>query len=96
MRDKPIRLSAHAAEQAKFRGATVEEIAETIRTAEWTPAERGRLEARRAFAYMLAWNGKMYTGKIVRPVFVEEDDAIVVVTVYTYYSNEEVRDEDNI
>jgi len=33
----------------------------------------------------LAWNGKVYAIKQVRPVFVEEADKIVVITVYTYY-----------
>jgi hypothetical protein len=32
------------------------------------------------------WNGKIYATKEVRPIFVEETDEIVVVTVYTYFS----------
>lgn len=32
------------------------------------------------------WNGKVYATKIVRPVFEETPDEIVVVTVYTYFS----------
>lgn len=31
------------------------------------------------------WNGRVYARKQVRPVFVEEPEAIVVVTVYVYY-----------
>jgi len=31
------------------------------------------------------WNGKHYTTKQVRPIFVEEPHEIVVVTVYVYY-----------
>jgi hypothetical protein len=31
------------------------------------------------------WNGKSYSTKQVRPIFVEEADEIVVVTVYVYY-----------
>jgi hypothetical protein len=37
------------------------------------------------FTYGQEWNGKFYTTKQVRPIFVEEDDEIVVVTVYVYY-----------
>jgi len=33
----------------------------------------------------LHWNKKHYGTKQVRPVFVEEYDAITVVTVYVYY-----------
>jgi len=43
------------------------------------------LEASLDFPYNGIWNGKYYATKRVRPVFVEERDEIVVVTVYTYY-----------
>jgi hypothetical protein len=48
---KPIRFSGHARENMHYRGATEQEIMETIRTAPWSPAEQGRLECRKAFAY---------------------------------------------
>jgi hypothetical protein len=32
------------------------------------------------------WNGKYYKTKEVKPVFVDEENEIVVITVYTYYS----------
>jgi hypothetical protein len=31
------------------------------------------------------WNGRRYNAKQVRPVFVVEEEAIVVVTVYAYF-----------
>lgn len=34
----------------------------------------------------IARNGKVYATKQVRPVFVKEEDDIIVVTVYTYFS----------
>ncbi len=37
------------------------------------------------FPYHNEWNGKMYETKQVRPVFVDEPDELVVITVYTYY-----------
>lgn len=43
------------------------------------------MECRKNFAYNKKWNKKFYTTKQVRPIFVEEKDEIVVVTVYTYY-----------
>ncbi|MCX5813413.1 MAG: hypothetical protein NT178_12855 [Proteobacteria bacterium] len=48
---KPIRLSAHAAEQLVPRGATKEEVVETITSSEWQPAESGRLECKREYIY---------------------------------------------
>jgi hypothetical protein len=37
------------------------------------------------FRFNAEWNGKSYSTKQVRPMFVEEADEIVVVTVYVYY-----------
>jgi hypothetical protein len=82
---KPIRLSGHAREQLRYRGVTEEEVVEAIRTMPWQPAERGRLECRKNFPFGREWNGKFYATKQVRPIFADEPDEIVVVTVYAYY-----------
>jgi len=82
---KTIRLSRHARENIGFRGATEEEVVEAIRQAEWQPAERGRFDCRREFPFGQDWNGRHYSTKQVRPVFVDELAEIVVVTVYVYY-----------
>ena len=83
---KPVRLSGHAREQARFRGATELEIVETVRSEKWGPAEGGRLECRRDFPFNSEWNGKRYATKRVRPVFADNPTEIVVVTVYVYFS----------
>jgi len=90
---KPIRLSKHALDYAKKRGFSVAEVEETIRTSSWSAAELGRLHCRKDFAFGKEWNGRFYTTKQVRPVFVEEaavpqakfTEQIVVIPVYTYY-----------
>lgn len=69
----------------RYRGATEEEVIDAIGTAPWVPAELGRLECRKEFAYGQDWNGKVYATKQVRPIFVEAAEEIVVVTVYAYY-----------
>ncbi|MBI2209125.1 MAG: hypothetical protein HYU47_00770 [Deltaproteobacteria bacterium] len=83
---KPIRLSDHALSYTEKRGYTVAEVEETIQTSPWEPAELGRLQCRKSFPFNREWNKKVYATKQVRPIFVEEEDEIVVVTVYTYYS----------
>ena len=83
--DKPIRLSGHARDQLAFRGGIEQEVIETIRTEPWQPAELGRLECRKDFTFNAVWNRRHYATKCVRPIFVEESDEIVVVTVYVYY-----------
>jgi hypothetical protein len=37
------------------------------------------------YIFNSAWNRQYYATKQVRPIFVEETDQIVVVTVYVYY-----------
>lgn len=82
---KPIRLSPHAKEQTKYRGCSEEEVRQTIRTSQWEEAELGRLQCRKDFAFNNIWNDKEYKTKQIRPIFSEEKDEIVVVTVYVYY-----------
>jgi hypothetical protein len=83
--NKSIRLSGHARDQLAFRGATEQEVIAAIQTESWGPAEAGRLECRKDFAWNAIWNRKHYATKRVRPIFVEEPDEIVVVTLYVYY-----------
>ena len=80
-----MRLSAHAAGYSVRRGFTVAEVEEAIRTSTWQPAAQGRQECSKDYRYNAVWNGKPYATKRVRPVFVDEPDEIVVVTVYTYF-----------
>jgi hypothetical protein len=82
---KPIIFSQHAKEQLGYRGATEEEVVETIKKSTWQSAEFGRLECRKDFKFEKKWNKKYYKTKQVRPIFVEEENEIVVVTIYTYY-----------
>lgn len=85
MSEKPIRFSAHAHQQLARRGAEQQEVIQAIRSSEWKPAGKGRFECAMNFPFGQKWNGKMYNTKQVRPIFAEEADSIVVVTVYTYY-----------
>lgn len=80
-----IILSQHAKEQLVFRGVTEEEIIKTIESATWEQAELGRLTCKKDFKFEKQWNKKHYKTKQVKPIFVKEDQRIVVVTVYSYY-----------
>ena len=82
---KPIRLSGHARKQLQFRGATEQEVVEAILTEPWGSAELGRLDCRKSHLFNAEWNGHYYGTRQVRPIFVDEPDEIVVVTVYVYY-----------
>ncbi|MCM8756572.1 MAG: hypothetical protein NC816_05840 [Candidatus Omnitrophica bacterium] len=82
---KPIRLSAHAKIRASLRGATEEEIIETVKTSEWQTYELNKFEYQKDFIFNQFWNNKFYKTKQLKPIFVEEEKEIVVVTVYVYY-----------
>jgi len=68
-----------------FRGASEQEVFDAICCESWETAEGGRMECRRNLTFNAIWNGKRYASKQVRPIFVEEDVEIIVVTVYVYY-----------
>jgi hypothetical protein len=82
---KPIRLSEHARRQLEFRGSSEQEVVDAIRTEPWGPAELGRLDCRKEYVFDAEWNRKYYATRQVRPIFVEEPEEIVVVTVYVYF-----------
>lgn len=82
---KPIRFSAHALGYAARRGFSAADVEDAIRTGTWSLADEGRYQSRKNFPYNAEWNGKTYATRQVKPVFVETDTEIVVVTVYTFY-----------
>ena len=82
---KAIRLSKHALGYIASRGFTVAEVEDAIRTCAWGKAGLGRLDCRKNFTFGRDWNGRVYATRQVRPVFVDEANEIVVITVYVYY-----------
>ena len=82
---KPIRFSTHARDQLRRRGGTEQEVVEAIRSSPWESADRERFACSRNFPYRNEWNGKFYQTKQVRPIFADEPNEIVVVTVYTFF-----------
>jgi len=85
MIDKPIRLSGHAWDTLKNRGAKYDEVIETIQTSVWSLADKNRLHCRKNFFYGQIWNDVFYNTKQVRPIFIDKVHEIIVVTVYVYY-----------
>ena len=61
--DKSIEFSNHARQMMVERGATKEEIEDTIRTSSWIPARLGRLECEKVFPFAASWRGKFYNNK---------------------------------
>lgn len=84
-RRKRIEVSAHAVGQLASRGGTASEVEEAIRTGEELPARQGRLAYRKNFTFESTWQGVYYRTKQLMPVVAEEQDRLVVVTVYVFY-----------
>ncbi len=82
---KPIRLTKHAKEQCIERGATESEVNKAIRDGTHRPAKSGRIQYWFNFDYNDFWQGNFYAIKQVAPGIKEEQEEIVVITVYTFY-----------
>lgn len=82
---KPIYFTKHSQVSMRKRGVNEVEVETAIREAPWISGKWGRLECSMNFPYNREWNRKFYRTKQVVPVFIEEADQIVVVTVYAFY-----------
>ena len=85
---KPIVLTAHALQRMGERGAREEDVREAIRIGEREPAQRGLFLYRLNLEFKREWDNRFYNVQQVVPVVAEEEDRLVVVTVYTFYFQE--------
>ena len=82
---KKIAFSDHANEQMVERGASAQEVIETINKGDRFSAKHRRIAYRRNFQYNSRWGENFYHIKQVMPITKEEAKEIIVVTVYTFY-----------
>ena len=84
---KTIHFSQHALDQMRLRGATQEEVKETVETTPWQPAKRGKYQVRKTFTFgrPAPINQQIYPSKTVHAIFADEPDEIIIVTVLVYY-----------
>ncbi len=82
---KPIRISRHALLQMVERGVTEAEVIAAIRQGDPEPARADRILYRKTFEFGRRWRDRVYRLKQVAPVVAEDPEALVVVTVYSYY-----------
>jgi len=86
---KPIRFSDHAKLQMYLRGASEKEVTEAIKVGTWESAKLGKFQTKYKFDFnqTALTNQKFYRYKTVEPIFADESNEIVVITVKVYYSN---------
>lgn len=82
---KPIRFSKHALTRMRERDASEDAVIEAIRFGRREPAQRGLSLFRLDVKYEREWAGRRYSLQQIAPVVAEEDDCLVVVTVFTFY-----------
>jgi hypothetical protein len=59
-----------------------------IRLGEKESVQRGRLLYRLNLEFKRTWDGRFYRVQQVAPIIKEEEDRMVVITVYTFYFQE--------
>lgn len=80
-----VRLHPHARTRLIERGATEQEVVETVRRGERSPAKFGRTGFRRNFGYNRDWRGKVYATKQVEAIAVRQAKGWLVLTVLTRF-----------
>ena len=82
---KNIRFTEHALEQCNERGASEDEVKKTILNGIREDAKKGREQCKLNFQFKSLWNDQYYSIKQVVAIIIEENDEIIVITVYTFY-----------
>lgn len=80
-----VNIHPHAAERAAERGASKEEIVQTILSGETFPAKHGRAGFRRNFNFAEEWNGRYFQFKQIEAFAVKEGNNWLVITVIVKY-----------
>ena len=80
-----VKIRVNSLKRLPERGATEEEVIETIRHGESFPAKYGRSGFRHNFAFNKIWNGKTFQNKHIEAFAVQENDYWMVNTVIVKY-----------
>jgi hypothetical protein len=85
MEEKPVYFTRHAAKRMIERNVKEDEVIHTIKNRQWQPAEEERFSASEVFPFNDYHYGRYYKFKEVVPVFREEKESILVITVYSFF-----------
>lgn len=77
----PVRLHPHARQRLRERGATEEEVRQTVEGGEQFVAKHGRTGFRRNFTFNGQWQGRIYASKQIEAYGVLENGDWLVITV---------------
>lgn len=80
-----IEIEPHTLLRARERGATEDEIIDTIKNGITIIGKKGRNGKSKVFEFNQSRNGKYYNQKKLEVLYVIELDLIITVTVYVFY-----------
>ena len=80
-----VRLDPHTLERAEERGASEEEIRDTLETSFPVQAKRERLGRAKIYPFNRVRHGTWYTHKQVEVIYTIKEDQVITVTVYVFY-----------
>jgi hypothetical protein len=83
---RPIVLTRHAQLRMVERGAQEAHVRAAVLTGRREPAQYGLFAYRLRVDFNGVWKGRYYEAQEIEVIAAEEDEAIVVVTVYAFYS----------
>lgn len=75
----------HALERIVQRGTNLHEIRQVLKEGKEVEARFPRKAKEQVFKYNKKWQGKSYSEKKVKVIYIREDDSLTVITVYVYY-----------
>ena len=82
-----INIDKHAKDRAEERGASEEEIYETIKTGTYAVAKGDRVAKEKIYKFNKELNGKFYREKLVKLIYIVERGVATVITVVVKYGN---------
>jgi len=85
-----IRIEEHTLMRANERGATENEIIETIKNGIIIKAKLERLAKSKIFSFNNIRNGKYYEQKKIEVYYIIEHNEIITITVYVFFGKFEL------
>ena len=76
-----VTLHPHASGRIQIRGASADEVIETVLTGEEFPAKHGRTGFRRNFSGVFPWRGRIFDTKQLEVYAVFEDGGWLAISV---------------
>lgn len=91
-----IQIDPHTLERALERGATEEEIRDTLTNGLPITAKGQRLGKTKVFEFQNTRGQKYYEQKRIEVIYIMENDVAVTVTVYVFYGKWETQHEHSL